>query len=73
MDGVPYAFCEAVCAILLKNLFPTVGELSGHYGDLVRRTYPNMANYVVSVEDGVEKPEYLRYVSTNLKLHTPEE
>uniref|UniRef100_A0A1I8AQJ1 TIR domain-containing protein n=1 Tax=Steinernema glaseri TaxID=37863 RepID=A0A1I8AQJ1_9BILA len=70
MDGVPYAFCEAVCATLLENKFSELGELSGQYGDITRRWYPNMAYYVSAVEDGMEKLGYLRYFLSTQELRT---
>uniref|UniRef100_A0A1I7ZGV3 FBA_2 domain-containing protein n=1 Tax=Steinernema glaseri TaxID=37863 RepID=A0A1I7ZGV3_9BILA len=73
MDEVPFAFCEAVYATLFNNTLPSLGELSGHYGDIARRMYPNMVDYVVSVKDGAEKPEFLYYNFDGRKVRTPGE
>uniref|UniRef100_A0A1I8AQV6 FBD domain-containing protein n=1 Tax=Steinernema glaseri TaxID=37863 RepID=A0A1I8AQV6_9BILA len=49
MDDVPYSFCEAVCATLCRRRIPSLGELSGYYGDIAWSTYPNLADYIVSL------------------------
>uniref|UniRef100_A0A1I7ZTB7 TIR domain-containing protein n=1 Tax=Steinernema glaseri TaxID=37863 RepID=A0A1I7ZTB7_9BILA len=73
MDGVPFAFCEAVCGTIFRGTLRTLGELSGYYGDLARRTYSSMVDYIASVEDGVEHSGFLRYWSSKQELHKREE
>uniref|UniRef100_A0A1I7Z1K0 TIR domain-containing protein n=1 Tax=Steinernema glaseri TaxID=37863 RepID=A0A1I7Z1K0_9BILA len=70
MDGVPFAFCEALYSTLHTS---ELGELSGHYGNIARNDYPNVADYIDSVVDGHEKQGYLRYQSDGRKVRTPEE
>uniref|UniRef100_A0A1I7ZTH4 AMP_N domain-containing protein n=1 Tax=Steinernema glaseri TaxID=37863 RepID=A0A1I7ZTH4_9BILA len=55
MDGVPFAFCEAVCVTLCRRRIPPLGELSGYYGDIARSAYPSLSDYVGIVKNGVEE------------------
>uniref|UniRef100_A0A1I8A667 YHS domain-containing protein n=1 Tax=Steinernema glaseri TaxID=37863 RepID=A0A1I8A667_9BILA len=73
MDGVPFLFCEDACATLFNKTLPSLGGLSGYYGDLALSTYRNQLAYVVSVEDGVEKEGVMQYKCSSQELHTPEE
>uniref|UniRef100_A0A1I8A134 TIR domain-containing protein n=1 Tax=Steinernema glaseri TaxID=37863 RepID=A0A1I8A134_9BILA len=69
MDRIPFAFREALCAILFQDTLENLSELSGSYGKLAQNTFYNLIEYV----KGAGEPGYLQYLCSGREVHAPEE